>query len=215
MAKTIIGVFPDKETADHAVDEFIHYGYRNDEISLVMKNGLTGRKHGVRYENSSSVTEGTVTGVATGGIIGGLTGLFIGAGLITIPGIGALLVAGPIAAALGLSGIAATTVSGAITGALAGGLVGGLIGLGIPEQEARLYEETIREGGVLLAVPVVSGQEKEVRELFLDNGAENIRILDTNAYQDEEEFREYYSRNRVGAKGGKRKIRDDKFDDEF
>ena len=66
---------------------------------------------------------------------------------------GAILIGGPIAAALGLSGAAGLAASGAATGILAGGLVGGLSSLGVPEERARMYEEDIRRGGVLLAVP--------------------------------------------------------------
>lgn len=44
-----------------------------------------------------------------------------------------------------LSGVAA---------AAAGGLVGGLVGLGIPEYEAKAYEERIKKGGFLMAVHV-------------------------------------------------------------
>ena len=45
-----------------------------------------------------------------------------------------------IAAALGLTGVAATTVSGALTGALAGGLIGALTGLGFTKEDAELYQ---------------------------------------------------------------------------
>jgi hypothetical protein len=36
--------------------------------------------------------------------------------------------------------------------ALTGGLVGALVGYGIPEEEAKEYEQGIREGGVVLIV---------------------------------------------------------------
>ena len=52
-------------------------------------------------------------------------------------GFGPLIAAGPIMAALG----------GTAAGATAGGLVGALVGFGIPESEARVYEERLKEGG--------------------------------------------------------------------
>src|SRR3989344_5832380 len=48
---------------------------------------------------------------------------------------------GTVAAALGITGAAATAVSAATTGALAGGLLGGLIAIGIPDKEAKIYEQ--------------------------------------------------------------------------
>jgi uncharacterized membrane protein len=45
-----------------------------------------------------------------------------------------------------------TAVAGAGIGAAAGGLVGALVGLGIPEAEAKHFEEGFRAGGVLVTV---------------------------------------------------------------
>lgn len=209
MAKTIIGLFEDKYVADHAIEELLHYGYSNKEISLIMKE----EKKIIRKNNNveTSVTEGAASGAVGGGVIGGIAGLLVGIGAIAVPGFGAILIAGPIAAALGLTGAAATTVSGAITGAVAGGLVGSLVGLGIPEEEAHVYEQEIREGAVLIAVPATNAEQDFVRELMGQTGAIKIRVIDTNPH--EEDVRGYYPPF-VGAKGGKRVV-NDKYDDEF
>jgi hypothetical protein len=63
-------------------------------------------------------------------------------GALAIPGIGPLVAAGPVVAALAGAGAAGAT----------GGLVGGLIGAGIPEIEAKRYAGRIREGAYLLSV---------------------------------------------------------------
>jgi hypothetical protein len=55
-------------------------------------------------------------------------------------------------------------LSAGAVGAAAGGLVGSLIGLGIPEIEARIYEERLREGKFLIAVHT-HGAEEEARAL--------------------------------------------------
>jgi len=62
--------------------------------------------------------------------------------VIALPGVG-LVTAGPLAAAL----------AGAGAGALTGGLVGALVGLGIPEDRARLYDEGLQHGGIVMALP--------------------------------------------------------------
>jgi uncharacterized membrane protein len=175
MADMVFGIFADKDNAEDAIDDLKSDGYDAKDISIVVKDGTVGET--VAADTGASVTDGAASGAATGGVIGAIAGLLVGIGAITIPGVGALLVAGPIAAALGLTGAAATTVSGAVTGALAGGLVGALVGLGVPEEEARVYEERVREGGILLAVPVREGTTREARMILEDNGADKIRTV--------------------------------------
>jgi len=77
-----------------------------------------------------------------GSIAGGVVGLLAGAGILTIPGMGLFLAAGPIVAAL----------SAAAVGAAVGGLSGVLVGMGLSEVEAQHYEDKVREGCLLLAV---------------------------------------------------------------
>jgi len=78
--------------------------------------------------------------------------LLVGVGALAIPGIGPVLAAGPLAAALGTAG--ASTLVGAGVGAATGGLIGGLIGLGIPEEDANMYAEGVRRGGTLVTAQV-------------------------------------------------------------
>ncbi len=175
MSQTVIGVFKTQNEAEHAINSLKDLGYEPQNMSIIMKDIKKAEEVG---ENTGvHVAEGAASGAATGGIIGGLIGLLAGIGAITIPGLGAVLIGGPIAAALGLTGAAATTASGAVTGALAGGLVGALVGLGVPENEAKEYEEHIRAGGILLAVATHDSRVDEVRDIMADNSAYGIRQI--------------------------------------
>ncbi|MDZ4786826.1 MAG: general stress protein [bacterium] len=178
--QTVIGVFEDRFDAEAAIDELQEMGFNPKDVSVVVKDGA-GENASIDHTSGTkggSVAEGAVSGAATGGVLGGLAGLLIGIGALTIPGVGAFLVGGPIAIALGLTGAAAATISGATTGALAGGLVGGLIGLGVPEDEAREYAQKVRDGAVLLAVPTnTETGESEVRKVFDDYNADSIRTI--------------------------------------
>jgi hypothetical protein len=138
-------------------------GFLAEEISIVApeNSGI----HDVGHVKATKAPEGAATGAATGGVAGGVFGLLAGIGALAIPGVGPLIAAGPIMAAL----------SGAAVGAATGGLVGGLIGLGIPEIEAKIYDQKLREGNFLLAVHVHDGDEKDRAEvIFKDEKAENI-----------------------------------------
>ncbi|MGA7624850.1 MAG: hypothetical protein WB630_01880 [Candidatus Acidiferrales bacterium] len=76
-------------------------------------------------------------------------------------GIGALLIAGPL--------------FGAFAGATAGGAVGVLVGLGIPEDEAKLYEDCLKKGGILVSVHEDGDAKvKEARSILLRTGATDI-----------------------------------------
>lgn len=175
MVRVLLGVFDNRTYAQDAIVDFESIGLNPKDISIMMKD--TGEAHDLASSTGANVAGGAVSGATTGGIIGGIAGLLIGIGAIAIPGIGGLLVGGPIATALGLSGAAASTASGALTGALAGGIVGALIGLGVPEEDARVYEERIQAGAILLAVPTPEEREEEVREVFEEHQASQIRTI--------------------------------------
>lgn len=66
-------------------------------------------------------------------------------------------------------------LSGVAAGATAGGVAGALVGLGIPEYEAKAYEDRIKKGGYLVAVHVeVSKKANVVRDIMKNNGLEDI-----------------------------------------
>lgn len=173
----VLGVFSGVGAADEAVTALKDAGYTTDSMSAIVKEGVT-QVRDVGSTKAETVTEGAVSGATTGGVIGGIAGLLVGIGALAIPGIGAVMVAGPLVAVLGLTGTAAATVSGAATGAMAGGLIGALVGLGVPEDTAKLYEETIQAGGVLLTVPADSSEhEREVRSILQGAGAKEVTSI--------------------------------------
>lgn len=122
---------------------------------------------GLAHERHTKAPEGATAGFTTGGIIGGVIGLLAGIGALAIPGLGPFIAAGPLMA----------TLSGMGAGGAIGGLVGALVGSGIPEYEAKRYENHLKEGGILLSVRVNSDDlANRVKELFKQNGAEDISV---------------------------------------
>ncbi len=159
MAHLVTATFKDNKAAGDAVARLKEAGY-TDEISLIAmdKNGDI-KSHKIK----ESEIDGAMGAAAIGGVAGGLAGLLAGAGLITLPGVGTLLVAGPLAATWGLTGAAG--------GALTGGLVGALVDVGISENTAENYMDAIRRGEVLIAVKANHDSEPEIREIFDKHGA--------------------------------------------
>jgi hypothetical protein len=179
MSQVTIGIFTNREMAERAVRALGTAGYDPKRMSVMTRNVQEGEQ--IVRDTGTNVMDGAASGVTTGGVLGGLAGLLIGVGAIAVPGVGGLLIGGPIAIALGLSGAAATTVSGAVTGAVAGGLLGALIGLGVPEETARVYEERISQGGILLAVPSMEAEDAQVRNIMEESGAEQLQVVSADS----------------------------------
>ena len=106
-------------------------------------------------------------------MIGGVAGLLAGVGV--VPALAGIMIGGPIAAALGLAGAAALTVSGAVTGAVAGGLIGGLTKLGLSHEDAEYYDRAVESGSVVIGVPVSDENEDAVRNVLEDYQGEDIK----------------------------------------
>ncbi len=181
-SNTVIGIFADQKLANTAIDDLNSLGYETKNMSILVRDMDWSRQ--VVKSKGERVTEGAAGGAGTGLALGAIAGLLVGIGAVTIPGIGAFFIGGPIAAALGLSGLAASTVTGATTGALAGGIVGALVGLGLPREVAQVYEERLKEGAVVIAVPVMTIEEQDqVEEVYREHNAEHVHIIEGAANQ--------------------------------
>ncbi len=173
MTKTVFAIFDNRSDAEAVIEQLQTEGFDPEDISIVMKDSREAED--MRENTGANVASDAVSGATTGAVIGGIAGLLAGT---VLPGLGALLIGGPIAAALGLSGAAATTVSGAATGAAAGGLLGALTGLGLSREEAEHYQTQVKEGAILLAVPVINDrQASTVADLFDEYDASDVKTV--------------------------------------
>ena len=159
----VFGIYATPATAENGVDHLLSLGFTNPAISVLMPDDDTTRAFA--HEKSTKAPEGTATGAATGGVIGGTLGLLAGIGMLAIPGLGPLIAAGPIVAAL----------AGVGAGGAVGGIMGALVGMGIPEYEAKRYEGAVKDGGTLLSVHCdTSEQISLAKQALRDTGARDI-----------------------------------------
>jgi len=161
QTKTIVGVFNSVQDAQAAVRELESQGILRDNISIVANKNATGYDTMEDRDKASDVVADAGIGAAIGGV-GGL--LLSAAGAITIPVIGPVLAAGPIAAAL----------TGAGIGAAAGGLIGALTESGVPEDDARTYAEGVRRGDVLVTVKADDAFVDRVSDILDRNDAVDV-----------------------------------------
>src|SRR6266550_6511823 len=124
----VFGIYSSREAAERAADAIINAGFTSADISVLLPENLGSRSIGM--EKSTKAPEGAAAGGSTGAVLGGTLGLLAGIGALAIPGVGPLIAAGPIVAAL----------TGVGVGGALGGITGALIGMGIPEYEAKRYE---------------------------------------------------------------------------
>ncbi len=164
MAKTVIALYDDFETARDVIEELVDEGIPHRRISLIAQD--PEGKYARKLETEAVVEEedNDAEEAAMGAISGGTLGLIIGASAALIPGVGPVIVAGPVAAGL----------TGAIAGAITGGIIGPLVDIGIPEEEAEVYAEAIRRGGALVAVEAPDNRVEEVVEILEDHDPVNL-----------------------------------------
>jgi hypothetical protein len=159
----VFGIYKTVAQAERAVDTLKSAGYTNNDISVLLTDAQTS--HDFAHQKGTKAPEGTTAGATTGGVIGGTLGLLAGLGTLAIPGLGILLVAGPIVA----------TLAGVGAGGAAGGIIGALVGLGIPEYEAKRYEGQVKNGGVLMSIHCdTSDAISRAKDILKGTGAEDI-----------------------------------------
>jgi hypothetical protein len=161
MSQLVTGIFPNRAVAERATQNLIDAGFAPEDTSILMSEGTRGREF--QMKESTKAPEGAVTGATVGGILGAVAAGLVALGTLAVPGVG-LVAAGPIVAAL----------SGLGAGAAAGGVVGGLVGLGVPEHEAKFYDEEIRKGGILVGVYAHGDRTKLAREILDAAGATKV-----------------------------------------
>ena len=160
MKKALFGLAESEAQAVSIFNQLKVAGFSDDDISVLFPDSEATRHFA--HEQHTKAPEGAAAGAGGGVVIGGALGWLVGIGTLVIPGVGPFLAAGPIMVAL----------AGAGAGAAAGGLTGALIGMGMPEYEAKQYEEKMKGGNILISVHTVDGAERiRVKEIFKNAGA--------------------------------------------
>lgn len=163
--QSVYAIATSESQANQIVDNLTNAGFSSSDISVLFPN--KGNTSDFSHDKNTKAPEAAMTGAATGGVLGGTLGLLVGIGALAIPGVGPLIAAGPLLAAL----------SGAAAGAAVGGIAGGLIGLGIPEDTAKSYENRIAEGNILVSVVTVTSEDVTLAKDILEiSDAEDITV---------------------------------------
>ena len=166
QASSIVAVFPDHESAEEAVQVLEQSGFDLKHISIM------GRDFQVSERPIGFVTTGDVAvqGATAGAWAGGIFGLLMGAAFLILPGVGPVIIAGPLAAAL-LGGL-----EGALAGAAIGGLSGALIGLGVSKEHAMKYETEVKAGKFVVTLRGTPEEVARAQDLLRGGKAESAEV---------------------------------------
>lgn len=159
----VFAIFPSRMAAEEAVQDLKDMGISKGDISVLFSSPDVGNNLGL--SNSTKVPEGAAAGGVGGAVLGGVLGWLAGIGSLAVPGVGPLIAAGPIMAAL----------SGVGIGGVLGTLGGSLIGMGIPEYEADRYIDDIKKGRVLVSAQTDSRDvADEILDIFEQRGGDDV-----------------------------------------
>jgi len=153
---SIVPIYPSHTAAEAAIKELQQSGFDMKKLSIVGRDEHTD-EHVVGYYNAGDRMKywGKL-----GAFWGGFWGLLFGSGFFLIPGIGPLLVAGPLV----------SWIVGALEGAVVvGGLsaIGaGLYSLGIPKDSILRYERALKTGKYVLIVHGSMDETTRAKEIL-------------------------------------------------
>jgi len=135
---TVVGLFQTREDAQCAVEGLKRLGLDENNIGFAMRDSENTITDTTTTDRSTAdAGEGAVGGAVAGGLLGAVLGA---AAALLIPGVGPIVAGGILASALG----------GAAIGAAAGGLLGALTSMGVPEEEARYYDQEFQSGRIVV-----------------------------------------------------------------
>jgi hypothetical protein len=152
----VIAVYETHSEAENAVKELQRSGFDMKKLSVVGKDFHTD-EHVVGYYNAGDRMK---YWGKTGAFWGGLWGMLFGAAFFWVPGVGPLLVAGPLAA----------WIVGALEGAVVvGGLSAfgaGLYSIGIPKNSVVQYETALKTDKYLLVAHGTAAEAAKATEIL-------------------------------------------------
>ena len=165
---TVVGLFPSQDLAERAVRALQDAGISRGDISMVSRDRTKGKPTGRETVRGfqERTTDGSTIGenIAGGAVFGALGGLLLELAALAIPGIGPIVAAGPLA----------TTLAGAGIGALGGGIIGAIKDMGVPDEEAHIYAESVRRGDTMISVRTDSSMVDRVMDIMNEYGAVDV-----------------------------------------
>jgi outer membrane lipoprotein SlyB len=167
MMKTVAGIFDSRETAITGIEHLRGVGVREDSINaLVPGTSAQDVSRRVPTDSGEQTGMGATLGAVVGGATGASIGLPIGAAVASfvIPGLGPIMAAGALGAAIFGAG-----------GAAVGHALEENLTHGLSRDELIVYEDALRRGKIVVLVQARDdGEAEAARAAMASAGAESI-----------------------------------------
>ncbi|MGD8413785.1 MAG: permease [Candidatus Latescibacterota bacterium] len=163
---SVVAVFGANAEAEDAVKELQRSGFDMKKLSIVGKDYHT-EEHVVGYYNAGDRMKywGKL-----GAFWGGLWGLLFGAAFFWVPGVGQLVVGGPL-----VSWIVGALEGAAVFGGLSA-LGAGLYSIGIPKDSIVKYETAIKGNKYLLVAHGTKDEVEKAKQILDGSAAQEVDV---------------------------------------
>jgi uncharacterized membrane protein len=162
----VVAIYDSHPQAEEALKELQRSGFDMTKLSIVGKDYHT-EEHVVGYYNAGDRMK---RWGKSGAFWGGVWGLLFGSAFFAIPGLGPVLVAGPLVA----------WIVGALEGAVVVGGLGavgaGLYSIGIPKDSIVLYESAIKSDNFLLLAHGTAEEVERAKEIMRTTHAVEVSV---------------------------------------
>lgn len=170
--RTITAIFQEESQIDGIVRRAIERGIPKEDISVMGRNFQSETRISGFISKRDVILGGLRSGAIFGSLFGSFLSLLTGVGVLFVPFVGPVVAAGPIGAIL----LGAT--SGALAGSAGAGLVSVLAALGMPEEQAAIYQTRLEAGEFLMMLEVPADRTGEYQLMLESAGAKDIHVSD-------------------------------------
>lgn len=165
-SSSAVGLFGKHQDAESAVKELQKSGYDMKKLSIVAKDYHT-EENVVGYYNTG---DRMATWGKYGLFWGWIWGLVMGSAFFVIPGLGPIMVGGPL-----VSWIIGALETAVVVGGI-GALGGALAGMGIPKDSVLRYEAALKADKFLLIVHGTAQEAEKAKSILMQNKAEDAAV---------------------------------------
>lgn len=162
---SIVAIFQSHVEAETAVKELQRSGFDMKRLSIVGRDYHTD-EHVVGYYNTGDRMK---YWGKTGAFWGGIWGLLFGSAFLLIPGVGPLLVAGPLVGWI-VGGLEGAVVIGGLSA-----LGAGLYSLGIPKDSVLQYETALKSGKFIVIAHGTADEAIRARKVINNTHPESLQ----------------------------------------
>jgi hypothetical protein len=149
----VFAVYETRASVETAADTLVSEGFTSSDLSVLLPE-----------RNAETASSGAPASTAPNHLFGGTIGILAGLSMLAVPGLGPLVGEGTLKA--GLAGLGMKKAVGDVANSL--------INMGVPELEAKRYEDRLQQRAILLAVRCPSLLEaKRATEIIKRTGGED------------------------------------------